>query len=297
MPIYKRSYRNYEGHFQRRFRWWIVAQQELRILFVYKVFIFLFLLGMFGVLLRFLQILAYDIVVQDVNNPLSPMLKQVDNIAVDKRMFFEFIRMQIPITFLTMLYAGAGMICNDFRNNLMEVYFSKPLNWRDYVMGKCITLILIGFSFTAIPAILLVILHNAFMPSWELLQESWWWPLAILGFSIVVVLPMALTILASSALMRTHGFAAIAIFMIIAANSFTAVTLAFVLRSKEWALLSFPMTQHWVGQQFFDMTRGRRVGPGFDLAWQWSLGYVVLVCLIALAIVAIVVRRAEMAKA
>lgn len=63
MPVYEHTYRNYEGVFRHRFRWWIVVEQEFRVLARLRIFKFLVLLSSIQVLLRLVQIVAYDTIV------------------------------------------------------------------------------------------------------------------------------------------------------------------------------------------------------------------------------------------
>ena len=290
MPIYEQTYRHYEGRMRHRYRWAIIVDQELRLLAQSRVFKLLVMAASLHCVLRLLQVVAYDIIVQNPNNPLTPILQSVEAIVVNERMFFDFIRIQSPLVFIICLYAGAGMICNDLRNNLVEIYFSKPIRWYDYALGKVITLILLGLVITAAPGIVLVLLHNSFAPSWALVQASWWWPLAILGFSLLIVLPTALGILASSALLRSQNYAAVAIFMVLIANTTLGGVLAGVLRERNYLLLSFPVSLNRVGQALFG---DRRLV--FDLGWQWPLVFVVLVCLWAAWVLFRRTRRAEIA--
>jgi ABC-type transport system involved in multi-copper enzyme maturation permease subunit len=290
MPIYKRTYRRFDGRAVGRFRWLIMMKQELRVLADFKIFKALVLLASLHVLFRFLQVLAYDVIAQDPNNPLTPFLLQATALMVNERMFFDFIRIQTPLMFIMLLFAGSGMVCNDFRNNLMEVYFSKPLTWRDYLLGKCLALVTLGLSVTALPAVGLLLLHNLLMPGWDNLMDGLAWGAAALGFSLVIVVPSALAILASSALIRSQGFAAVAIFMLLLAESSIAAILAEMLRNRDYLVISFPMALNRIGQEFFGDTRLL-----FDLRWEWSMLYVTLFCLGCVAVVAAKVRRAEVA--
>ncbi|HEX73400.1 MAG TPA: hypothetical protein ENN65_08815, partial [Candidatus Hydrogenedentes bacterium] len=244
MPIYQRSYRHFEGRTRQRFRWWIVIEQELRVLATARPFLILLLLALLHCILRLLQVVAYDVVIQDPNHPLTPILRQIQGLMVNEQMFFDFIRLQTPLIFILFLYAGSGMICNDFRYNLMEVYFSKPIRWYDYALGKFLALVLLGLSISAAPAIFLVVLHNMLLAKMEVLQQTWWWPLPILGFSLVVIVPAALAILASSALLPSQNFAAIAIFMILIANSTMAGAFAGLLQNRNYFIISVPMALH-----------------------------------------------------
>ncbi len=290
MPIYEQTYRHYEGRMRHRFRWWIVVQQELSVLAKSRIFMVLILGAMIHVLLRVLQVVAFDIVIQDPNHPLTPLLQNVQGIMVNKQMIFDFIRLQSPVVFIIMLYAGAGMICNDFRNNLMEVYFSKPIRWYDYALGKSLALILLGLSITALPALGFTVLHNMLLPSWALLADTYWWPAAALAFSLALVFPCALGILACSALLPSQNFAAIAIFMVLIANSAMGGLLALLLQEQKYLLLSFPMALNRVGQHFFGDHRLL-----FDSHWGWSMSFVALVSLWGAWVLFRKARRAEIA--
>ncbi len=289
MPIYEQTYRNYQAEVRHSFRWTIIVSQELRILMKTKIFQMLLLAAAVHVVLRILQVTAYDVITRDPNNPLAGPLMSIKLFTVDETMFFNFIRIQAPLVFLASLYAGAGMICNDFRNNLMEVYFSKPISWVDYVLGKIMTLVLIGLGFTAVPGIFLVILHNMLVAKPALFYASYWWPFAIVGFSLAITLPAALATLACSALFGSQNYAAIAVFMTLMANSALGGTLAVVLPPK-YGVISFPFAIERVGELFF-----RQRDIAHELSWALSLGFVAAVSLGALWIICRVVRRAEIA--
>lgn len=291
MPVFRRTYRNYEGAYRKRMRWLLVFQQEWRVLNKFKIFLVLMLVAQLHTLLRVLQIVAYDVIMQDPNNVLTPMLTQVQAIVVNQRALYDFVQLQAPMVLLMMLYAGAGMICNDVKNNLMEVYFSKPIRWIDYAMGKILALISLGLSITALPAIFLVVLHNILRPSMELLQETWWWPISLLAFSLLIVVPCALAILACSSVLRSQGFAAITVFMFIIAFSALGGLLANLLRDRDYILVSFPATIYRLGSELFDVPKIR-----FDVPWEYSMAYVVIFCVISFGVIIKVVRRAEVAS-
>lgn len=290
MPVYKQTYRSFDGTVRRRFRWWVIIKQELRILFGVRPFIVLLIMGYMHVCFRILQVVAYDTLASNPNNPLASTLRSVTMLAVNDTMFFDFLRLQASIVFLTTILAGAGMICDDFRNNLMEVYFSKPITWRDYALGKIMTLVLIGLAFTAVPALFLVILHNALAPSWATFQATYWLPPAILLFSLTLVVPCALGVLASSALFSSQRYAAIGVFMVLVGDLVMGQILADVLHQPNYRIIAFPLAIHRVGEELFQQRR-----PMFDLSWEWSAVFVAAVCLVSMWIVCRKTRRAEVA--
>lgn len=290
MPVYTRTYRHYEGEFRRHARWLLIVEQELRILVKSKIFMLLCMGAFLHWLMRLFQIISYDVIMQDPNHPLAAALQQAQFLVVREQSFFDFLRIQAPLVLLTTLLAGSGMICNDFRNNLMEVYFSKPISWRDYSLGKVMSLVLIGLVFTALPGVILVVLHNLLAPGWDTLSETFWWPLEIVGFSLVIVMPCALGVLACSALLQSQNYAAIAVFMIAAADSVMGGLLFAFLRDPNYLIVSLPMAINRVGQAMF-----HQQNPIFPLHWGWSFAYLAAVCLVCLFIVFRRVRRAEVA--
>ena len=290
MPVFTRTYRNYEGTFQRHARWLLIVEQELRILVKGRMFQVLCFGAFLHWLLRLFQVVSYDVIMQDPNHPMAPMLQQAKFIVVNEQTFFDFLRIQAPLVFLTLLLAGSGMICNDFKNNLMEIYFSKPLTWRDYGLGKLLTLVIIGLGFTAFPAIILVIQHNMLAPGWETLAETWWWPVQITTFSLVIVLPMAMGVLACSAMLQSQNYAGITAFMILVANGVMAGLLAASLHDPNYLLLSFPMSLERVGESIFNQP-----DLSFDLGWGWPLALIGATCLVCAVIIGRILRRAECA--
>jgi hypothetical protein len=290
VPIYTKTYRRYDGQPRHHFRWFVVIEQELKTLAKFRVFKILVLIACLHIILRLLQIVAYDVLAQDPNNPLQIVFANLDIAYIGPDTFFSFLYLQTTILFVILLYSGTGMICNDFKNNLMEIYFSKPLTWVDYCMGKILTLMLIGLCLTALPGVLLVGLHNLLLPSMETLSASWWWPIAIVGYSFIIVIPITLGILGCSSLLPSQNYAAITLIMLLVANSSLGVLFASMLKQRDYMAISFPLSMRRVGETIFGDERIL-----FSLAWYWCLLYVAVVCIIALLIVLRKVRRAEMA--
>lgn len=291
MPVYERTYRSFDGELQRRFRWVIVARQELKVLIKSRIFLLLVLVALLHFLLRFAQVVQVDVTMRDPNNPLAMALRQIAALEVSESLFFSFLRIQTPLVFFICLSAGSGMICSDFSNNLMEIYFSKPISWIDYTLGKALTLIAIGLAITAVPALFLVAVHNLLVPGMDTLRESYWWPGAILACSLAIVLPCALCVLASSALVNSRNAAWISLFLVLTADAAMGGLLDELLANENYSIISFPMTLQKIGQALF-----RQDVHVFSLHWGWALLFVVIVCLGAAWIISRRVRRAEIAS-
>ncbi|HOV61160.1 MAG TPA: hypothetical protein PK349_08875 [Candidatus Hydrogenedentes bacterium] len=293
MPVYEQTYRSFEGGPALRWRWRFVAAQELRVLAVSRVFKFLVFLGGLHYLFRVMQIVAFDIVAQDPNNPLAPLLQRADIFYISGQTFYDFISYQLTLMFVTLLYAGSGMICNDVRNNLPEVYFSKPLRWYDYLTGKLLALFVVGFFLTAGMALLLLLQHALMSPSWEVAIDCLRWSIGALGYSAAAVLPSALFILLCSCLVNGQNYAAITVIMTIIANTALAAMFAETLRYQNWYVFSVPVAVGHVGEKLFQLARPQ---IALTIPWTYSLLYVAGFSLVCLVFLVIRVRKMEVAS-
>lgn len=288
MPIYHQTYRSFDGTLKTTQRWWTIVKHEFRVLAKSKPFMLMFLMGYPQVLMRILQVVAVDTLASNKNNQITQMVQSVMSLKITEGMFFDFIRLQAPIVFLATILAGAGMICDDFRHNLMDVYFSKAITWRDYVIGKFMTLVLIGLIFTAIPALFLVGLHNLLAPSMQTIRETYWLPVPITAFSILLVVPCALGVLASSALFSSERYAAIGVFMVLFADLIIGQSLHKA--NPQLVLLAFPLALNRVGEALFSQRR-----PMAPISVEWSAAFIVFVCFLAFWAICRKVKRAEVA--
>ena len=289
MPVYRQTYRSYEGRVRRHFRWLVVLGQEWRVLADARPFRYLTLLAMLHALLRLLFIIGVSTV--DRETLVSRYLDVMGLASVSQSVLYSFIQMQSSLAFIIMLYAGSGLVCNDLQNNLPEVYFAKPLTWRDYLAGKVATLLAAGLLVTALPACVMVAAHNALAADMQVLRDTWWWAPASVAFSAVIVVPAALTILASSALVKSQRFAAVAVFMLLIASSAMG-TRAFTMWSKvENAVLSVPIAINRLGEVILGVH-----GRTYNVNWLTCALLLGLLSAGALAVLAWKVRRAEMAS-
>ena len=178
------------------------------------------------------------------------------------------------------------MICNDIRYYLVDVYFSKPITWKDYVIGKVGSLFIIGMCFTFVPVFLLLTMHNFFLPSMDNLMQSLEWLWQSFLYSSLIALSFSCVTLAASALVNSPGFAAISIFMITMADTAMAGILATMLRDRSYLILAYGSVLTTIGERIFQTRHGQ-----YDLHWSYSMAMVVLVCGVSLAIISFKIRR------
>ncbi len=257
MPVYSFTYRPFEGKYIRHFRWWVVFLEEVRLWNRSRIFLILFFLGMLQPLARFLQILSYNAAMQDPNHPLAPLIRSVTWLKVDDELYFHFVRLQAPIVLLLLLYIGAGAICTDRKNRLWDIYFSKPIHWYDYLIGKLLSLIFCGLFLTFFIAVLLmftdyVTKKTSTWSGWiDYLPVMW----DTLQFSLVLVIPTALSIVAASSIFPTENITVISVITILIANTTLAGLLSNFMRDGNYMQISFPVAIYFLGQKIFNIDR------------------------------------------
>jgi hypothetical protein len=288
MPVYNLTYRSYEGDVRRRFRWAVVTGHELNLVTRPRVTRYLLILSSFHIFLRIMQVIMFDSMASDPRSPVGMFVRNATLLNVDDRMFFDFLRFQSALVFLLMLVAGAGLISNDARHNLLEIYFAKPLTWRDYVFGKLGTLLTLGLGLTALPAAFLALLHVILQPTTDALVKSAWWALESVAFASVIVVPAALGILACSAVARGERQAGLMAALILFVDWFFGSLLADLLHSRNFLILSLPTAIRRIGEVLFKQHR-----TVMDLPWSVALLAVGLVCVFAALAIVRVARRAE----
>ena len=151
-PIADLSYRNYDGHLQSRtFRWRVIAEASVRTAVKKRGFWILFLLScipyIFTGLMLYLRPLTEGLTSMSGDN--QPQ-KFVDSfyLALVNQSFFLF---------LMALIAGTGSIASDLRANALQVYLSKPITKRDYLIGKWMGIFLPVYATAFLPAFFLFV--------------------------------------------------------------------------------------------------------------------------------------------
>ena len=294
MPVHRRTYRSYEGDIRRHFRWAIITAQDLRVLFKFRIVYLLLIVAGFHIFFRVMHVVSYNIAMQDPHSIMAMLVREANLLAVDGSLFLGFLRIQWLLVFLVILFAGSGAICNDVRNNLIEILFAKPLSWRDYALGKFMTLAGLGLALTVVPVLALILLHNLMAPSWDTLHESvaWLWPSA--AFSLLYIVPAALTVLAASALLPQQNYAgACVVALVMLSGAIHRIVSTLVDAHNMWTgvhALSVPAAINHLGERLF------REPLEYELTAAQALASVLVAAVAAGAVYVWRVRRCEVLR-
>lgn len=286
MPVFEQSYPTWSPSKGVRLRWLPIVRRELQMLASQKAFRVLLVIAALPVLIHLLQIYSVNKLASEPGGELAQVLKNVA-INIDAGFFFSFLQVQMYFVFVLLLYASSGLVCDDIRLNLAEVYFSKPLTTRDYLIGKIATVVGLGLLYTAVPAIFLFAAHMMMVPDPAYLQDHWWVPLSAVAFSLVFVIPAALGTLACSAMTSSRRYAAAAVITLLAANAFVAELLADILNMRSVNVISVPEAMGRVGESLFSLE------SYIPLAWPWALAVTLVVAVLGLGLLGHRIRRVE----
>lgn len=294
MPIYPFTYRPFEGKYIRRFRWWVVFTEEIRLWNKSRIFQILFLIGMLQPFIRFLQILAYNSAMQDPNHPLAPLIRTVTWFKVDSEMYYHFIRLQAPCVLIMLLFVGAGAICADRKNRLWEIYFSKPIHWYDYLIGKILAVCFAGYSLTFFPSLILMFVDYITQKGSSIYTLVNYLPLIwkSFSFSSILVVPCALGIIAGSSIFPTENITVISVITIVIANTTLAGLLSNFLKDANYMQISLPVAIYFMGQKIFNVTRNMFFRTE-DISTLTISSYILIASIVFLIVSVIQVRKAE----
>ena len=281
MPIYDQGYRRYEARGPlRRVRFWPISREALRLILSRRAFLGLLMLAWIPFLARVIQVYVVT---------RFPEAGRV--LPVDGRLFGEFLNQQMIFTLFLTVFGGAGLIANDLRTGAILVYLSRPLDRRDYILGKLGVLMTLNLSVTLVPGLLLYAIALSLAPAQFAKMELAWIGPAIVLQAVVVSLVTSLVGLAVSALSRSARVAGIG-FLILMVGLELARTIAFAVYSRpESLLLSFRANMQAVGNALFGIT-----ARGMNLPWIQPALALVLVALGCLAILRARVRAVEIVR-
>lgn len=264
MPVFEQTYARWKPEQRARVRWWPIMRRELQLLLTQRVFRLLLISAALPTLVFLLQIYSVNKLAVDPDSELARAVNAI-SIKIDAEFFFNFLYIQTYSVFTLLLYASSGLVCDDVRLNLVEVYFSKPLTVRDYLIGKIATLLSLGFLYTAVPTLFLFVAELLMAPGSGFWAKCSWVPLAALAFSAAIVIPIAITTLACSAITSNRGFAAASVIAVLAVDSFSATLLAEILHMRAVHIANLPLALIRTGEWFF------RLDPYIPLGGAWAL--------------------------
>ncbi|MCX6574590.1 MAG: ABC transporter permease subunit, partial [Candidatus Aminicenantes bacterium] len=191
---------------------------------------------------------------------------------------------------LVLVFAGAGLIADDLKHSSLQLYFSRPLRKRDYLIGKMAVIAFFVLVLTALPYLVLVLFKLIFAGDLKFLAEYPWLPVSILGWSAVLTVFFAFYFLLLSASSRNTRYVTILIFTTYLFSDALAGIIHQIFRTPYMWLFSIRANLQQAGAFLF----GVKLPFAFPAAWSFAV--LAGVCALSAAVLSRRIRGVEVIK-
>lgn len=198
MAVYEQTYRRYDGPLTSRARrFWVIPRYAWKRLAGSKLVVVLLVLA--GI-----STLGGAVLIYLHHNLNALQMLQIDLeelVPINARFFSIWLSIQLFLAFLFVLIAGPRLISMDMSNGALPLYLARPLERKEYVLGKLSVLAVVVSLLSWVPGLGLYLLQAALAGAgWaaENLQIAG----AIFASSWIWILWMGFVTLALSALLR-----------------------------------------------------------------------------------------------
>lgn len=270
MPIYEQTYRPWEGALEPNPRtWWVIARTGIQLLMRKGMVVFLF----FAYIPFFIRAGIVFIIVRYGDK--LEIIQKFKGLKIDADFYFNSLSdfwARVFVIFIC-IFVGAGLIANDKQFKALSLYFSKPVGFWDYIIGKFLVIGFFVSLITLVPGLLLFLMRVLMAMDSVYLQNYFWIPLSLVGYVIVELLVLGGLILVVSAIFKSTRFAAVFFLCLIV---FPELIQTILSKIPIIGLTSFLVNIKQFGAVFFGIERPY----GFAPLW----AFMVMAAIVALCI-------------
>jgi ABC-type transport system involved in multi-copper enzyme maturation permease subunit len=289
MTIREKGYFHWEGALrQRHFSWWPITRLGVRLAFRKKGFKFLY----FGAFVPALAFLV-GIYISERIGEFRYMIKGSSQLLEVNPAFFKTYYTSDFLLFMMvmlMVVGGAGLIADDLRYNALQLYFSRPLEKRDYLAGKASVLVAFLLSLTLVPGLAFVLFKLLFSGSFRFVVSYPWILLSVTAYSAAVTAFFCLYTLLLSSLSRNRRYVSILLFAVYLVSDILSGIFYGNFKNPLFALLSLKANLQQMGAFLFKQK------PPYDIPAGWSMLVLAAVGAVAWLVVNRRVRSVEVVK-
>ncbi len=289
MTIREKGYFHWEGALaERRLAWRPITRLGLRLAFKKKGFKFLYL-GAFVPALVFLV----GIYISERIGEFRYVFKGSSQLLEVNPAFFKTYYTSDFLLFMMvmlMVVGGAGLIADDLRYNALQLYFSRPLEKRDYLAGKASVLVVLLLSLTLLPGFAFVVFKLLFSGNLKFMAAYPWILLSVTAYSAIVTAFFCLYTLLLSSLSRNRRYVSILLFAVYLVSDILFGIFYGNFRNPGFALISLKANLQQTGAFLF-----RQKLP-YDIPAGWSILVLAAVGAAAWVVVNKRVRSVEVVK-
>jgi ABC-2 type transport system permease protein len=217
MAVHSHVFRPYDGvRTPLPTRWLVVARYALRDVLALKRTLALLVLAAFPVLGAAALIYLHHNLEAVTILP-AEMVKGITNaLPINARFFYSLLTIEGYVAFVLTAAIGPRILVNDFRDNGLPLYLSRPLTRVDYVLGKAAAITFVTSLVTWVPLLVLVALQTTLEKGW--LLANWWVVPAIVIAAWSAIGLFAVACLAVAAVLRRRAMAEasfVAVFIVV----------------------------------------------------------------------------------
>jgi ABC-type transport system involved in multi-copper enzyme maturation permease subunit len=290
MTIREKGYAHWDGEFKdTRFRWGPISRYAIKLSFRRKFFKFLFFSTLVPALFTLTMIYVSERLgdFAFLTNDTDALSFFEVNPVFFMRYFSEWLLFMIV---LLLVFCGAGLIADDLKYNSLQLYFSRPLTKKDYVLGKASVIVFFLSLITVVPGLVFVVMKLLFAGSFQFLRQFPWLPFSVVAYSAFIILFFTFYTLLLSSLNKNRRYVAVLIFGLYIFTDILFGIFHGIFRNPYFALLSIKNNLKQVGAVLFGQE------PQYDIPWVLSLLILAAFCTFSAFVLNKKIRGVEVVK-
>ncbi len=287
--VREKGYTHWDGKLsERRFRWWPITRTGISLAFKKKAFRFFFAAGFLPPFIA----LAGLYVSERLEDFKALVRSNKALLSIDPGYFKTFLTNGSTLFGLIMVlvFAAAGLIADDLRHSSLQLYFARPLDKRDYVLGKMSVVAFFVLILTALPYLILVLFKLVFAGNVKFIAQYPLLPLSILAWSLLLTVFLAFYVMLLSATSRSTRYVSILIFTTYLFSDALAGILLGIFKTPYMWLFSIRANLQQAGSFLF----GRKLPMAVPAVWSFAV--LAGICLLSAIILNRKIRGVEVIK-
>jgi ABC-type transport system involved in multi-copper enzyme maturation permease subunit len=287
--IREKGYTHWDGELvRRRFPWWPITRTGIQLAFKKKAFRFFFAGGFLPAFFA-----LGGLYVSERLEDFQALVKSNQNlIRIDPGYFKSFLVNPgfLFLIIIVLVFAAAGLVADDLKHSSLQLYFSRPLTKKDYLLGKLSVIAFFVLALAAVPWLVLIIFKIIFAGNLKFLAAYPWLPLSILGYAALLAVFFGFYFLLLSASSRNARYVAILVFTTYLFSDVLSGILTGIFRTPYLALFSLRANLMQAGAFLF----GRK--PPAAIPVFWSFAVLAAIAVLALVVLDRKIRGVEVIK-
>ena len=195
MPVYDRGYTHWEPSGRKVWpAWWVIARRGITAGLKHKGVLAMALLALVPAVVKG-AIIYFSLKAGEPTRLLGGGWT-----SIEPEGFLKFLEMQRFAVFAVMAVVGAGLVAQDRQDNGLSLYFSRPLDLKDYLLGKALILMFFYCLVTLMPVLVMCIFAFFIAPGATGLDLLLLTPLRAILYCGLTGISMGLVLLAFSSM-------------------------------------------------------------------------------------------------